>query len=304
MRRQWILSGVAWIAAPMAPGWSAQAVYLQVSGLGPMLGSGFWLIATDQFDPHTARHHFGRIAGVATLAGLGGALVAERVAAFFGVTMMLPVLAALNLFCAWQIHRLARLRPSRPSTRTTRTGAEKPTALAVPRREFELAVKNAGGNVIVALKLDGTAEQTAIIREVQRDPISHDIIHLDFHHISLTEKVTVEVAVHLVGIADGVKNGGGVLEHIARTVEIECLPTEIPANIEADVTALGIGDSIHVRDLVIPNATVLSDPDTTIATVVPPTKQVEEAPAAEVATGSEPEVIAKGKTDEAAAEKK
>jgi large subunit ribosomal protein L25 len=161
-----------------------------------------------------------------------------------------------------------------------------------------------GSNVIVELKLDGGAGQTAIIREVQRDPISHDILHLDFHHISLTEKVTIEVNVHLVGVPDGVKNGGGVLEHIARTIEIECLPTQIPGAIEADVSGLGIGDSVHVRDLVVSNALILSDPDMTIATVVPPTKAVE-APVGEAAAATagkaEPEVIAKGKADEAAA---
>ena len=181
---------------------------------------------------------------------------------------------------------------------------EKPTALAVPKKEFELAVKNAGGNVIVALKLGNTVEQTAIIREVQRDPISHDIIHLDFHHISLTEKVTVEVTVHLVGTPDGVKNGGGILEHITRTIEIECLPTQIPGHLEADVSALGIGDSIHVRDLVIANAEVLSDPDTTIATVVPPTVMTEPTAEAAAAGAAEPEVIAKGKGEEAGGEKK
>lgn len=180
---------------------------------------------------------------------------------------------------------------------------ETPVALTVQKREFDLAMKTArGSNVIVGLKLDGGAEQTAIIREVQRDPISHDILHLDFHHISMTQRVTIEVGIHLVGIPDGVKNGGGVLEHIARTVEIECLPTEIPGSIEADVSALGIGDSVHVRDLVIVNATVLSDPDTTIATVVPPTKAIETAaPAEDVVAGkAEPEVIAKGKVEEAA----
>ena len=181
---------------------------------------------------------------------------------------------------------------------------ETPTALAVPKKEFELAVKNAGGNVIVALKLDGKGEQTAIIREVQRDPISHAIIHLDFHHISLTEKVTVEVSVHLVGIPDGVKNGGGILEHITRTIEIECLPTQIPGHLEADVSALGIGDSIHVRDIAIPNAEVLSDPDTTIATVVPPTVMTEPTAEAAAPGAAEPEVIAKGKGEEAGGEKK
>src|SRR5688572_23155425 len=113
-----ILLLAAWAVSTRAPVWAAQAVYLQVSGLGPMLGSGFWLITSDKFDPHTARHSFGRIAAVATLAGLAGALIAERVAALFGVTMMLPVLAALNLLCAWQIQRLAR--PQQVSLRRNR----------------------------------------------------------------------------------------------------------------------------------------------------------------------------------------
>ena len=103
----------AWALTAIAPAFAAQAVYLQISGLGPMLGSGFWLIATEHFDPHTARRHFGRIAGVGTLCGLAGALVAERVAAVFGVTAMLPVLAALNFVCAWQIRGLASLTTPR-----------------------------------------------------------------------------------------------------------------------------------------------------------------------------------------------
>ena len=210
-----------------------------------------------------------------------------------------------------------RVRPARgkgPARQARRDGeipgvmygsGETPVALAVPRREFDLAMKTAkGSNVIVGLALDGGAPQTAIIREVQRDPISHDILHLDFHHISLTETVKVEVVVHLVGVPDGVKNGGGVLEHISRTIEIECLPTEIPGHLEADVSALGIGDSIHVSDLVVDKGTVLTDADVTIATVVPPTKAVEAIPG-EAAAKAEPEVIAKGKpTEEAAADKK
>ncbi|HZL95817.1 MAG TPA: hypothetical protein VFB99_19320, partial [Vicinamibacterales bacterium] len=80
---------------------------LQISGLGPMLGSGFWLIATERFDPHTARLNFGRIAGIGTIAGLAGALVTERIGATLGIAEMLPLLAALNLICAWQVRKLA-----------------------------------------------------------------------------------------------------------------------------------------------------------------------------------------------------
>ncbi|HYJ96349.1 MAG TPA: hypothetical protein VEV86_17075, partial [Vicinamibacterales bacterium] len=98
---------VSWLLLATAPRLAAQLVYLQISGLGPMLGSGFWLIATERFDPHTARLNFGRIAGIGTIAGLGGALVTERIGATLGIAEMLPLLAVLNLICAWQIRKLA-----------------------------------------------------------------------------------------------------------------------------------------------------------------------------------------------------
>ncbi len=94
-----------------APRVAAVIVYLHISGVGPLLGSGFWLIVTERFDPRTAKRRFGQIAGAGTLGGLLGGLLAERVGAVFGVAAMLPVLAVLNLLCAWQIRRLARHCP-------------------------------------------------------------------------------------------------------------------------------------------------------------------------------------------------
>jgi hypothetical protein len=96
-----------WLLLPFAPRVAAILVYLQVSGVGPLLGSGFWLIATERFDPHTAKKRFGQIAGAGTLGGLAGGFVAERVGIVFGVAAMLPVLAAASLYCAWVIRRLA-----------------------------------------------------------------------------------------------------------------------------------------------------------------------------------------------------
>ncbi len=93
------------VAAPIA---AAPLVYIHISGLGPMLGSGFWLIATEHFDPRTAKRRFGQIAGVGTLGGLAGGLFAERLATMADVSTMLPVLALLNLVCAWQVRNLAR----------------------------------------------------------------------------------------------------------------------------------------------------------------------------------------------------
>jgi len=184
---------------------------------------------------------------------------------------------------------------------------EDPIAVAVSARDFDVALRqHKGGNPIVNLSVGNAGEFTALIRDVQYDPLSRAILHLDFQHISLTEEIEVQVAIKLTGLAIGVKDGGGILEAILRELDVRCLPTQIPSSIEADVSALAVGDSIHVRDLVVPNVTVLNDPDTTVATVVPPTVMEEKAPeeaAAEAATGTaEPEVIAKGKKDEEGAE--
>lgn len=184
-----------------------------------------------------------------------------------------------------------------------------PVAVAVGSRDFEVALRShKGGNPLVNLDLGGS-EFTALIRAVQYDPISHAILHLDFHHISLTETIEVEVSVRLIGIPTGVKDGGGILEHILRTVEVRCLPTAIPSSIDGNVEALNVGDSLHVRDLVVKDFEILTDTDTTIATVVAPTVMEEVAPvdAAVAAAGegaAEPEVITKGKKDEEEAEGK
>jgi len=105
--------------------------------------------------------------------------------------------------------------------------------------------------------------------------------------------------VHLVGTADGVRNGGGVLDQVTREVEIEVLPEHIPDRVELDVTALKIGDSLHVRDLTIANAAILTGADLTIAVVVPPRAEEVVAPTAETATEvAEPELIRKVREDE------
>ena len=184
---------------------------------------------------------------------------------------------------------------------------EQPAAVTVDRVEFETAIRqHKGGNPIVSLALDGK-EHTALLRAAQRDPLSQKIIHVDFQHISLTETVEVKVPVHLVGVPTGVKDGGGILEPILREIEVSCLPTAIPASIDLDVTALAVGQSVHVRDIVVQGVTILSDPDATVAVVAAPTV-MEEKPVEAVAaeTAVEPEVVAtKGKKEEAGeAEKK
>ena len=98
---------VEWALTLVAPRTAVVLVYLHVSGFGPMLGSGFWLIASERFDPRTAKQRFGQIQGAGTFGGLLGALLTERVAAVFGIAAMLPALAALNILCAWKVRQLA-----------------------------------------------------------------------------------------------------------------------------------------------------------------------------------------------------
>src|SRR2546430_2211246 len=142
--------------------------------------------------------------------------------------------------------------------------------------------------------LTGIEPESTLIREIQRHPIRPDIIHVDFYEIRGGEKITLNVPVHLVGTPDGVRNAGGVLDQVTREVEIEVLPEHIPDRVELDVTALKIGDSLHTRDLSIPNAVILTSADLTIATVVPPRAEEVAAPTPEAATEvAEPELIRK-----------
>src|SRR5690349_11920378 len=149
-------------------------------------------------------------------------------------------------------------------------------------------------STIIELAVDGKAAVKTLIREIQRHPIRPDIIHVDFYEIHASEKVKLKVSVHLMGNPDGVRNAGGVLDQVTREVEIEVMPENIPDRVELDVTALKIGDSLHVRDLTIANARILTEADLTIATVVPPRAEEVAAPTPEAAAEpAEPELIRK-----------
>lgn len=179
---------------------------------------------------------------------------------------------------------------------------EEPIVLTVGLKELEeVIVKAEGSNVIVDLRVDGdgTGDRKALIREIQRDPVGGHILHLDLQHISLTERITVEVPIILTGIPTGVKDGGGILEHLLRDVEVECLPTDIPSRLEIDVSALNIGDSLHVSDLKADKVTILTEGERPIAAVVPPTVLEEAKPAeGEGAAVTEPELVKEKKETE------
>jgi large subunit ribosomal protein L25 len=177
-------------------------------------------------------------------------------------------------------------------------GAETPSLpLEVDAKSFHALLRSGlGENVIITLNIDDqkNGDKKVLIRELQRDPVWGEILHVDFQQISLSKKLTIKVPIHLVGIPIGVQQDGGILQHVLRELEVECLPTEIPEKIEVDVANLKIGDSIHVGDVKLEKAQILTDQQGSIVSVVHPTvfKEPEVAPAAAV---EEPEVITEKK---------
>jgi len=172
-------------------------------------------------------------------------------------------------------------------------------SVEVDAKALEMALSGVEpASTIIELTLDGKKTRT-LIREIQRHPVRPDIIHVDFYEIRADEKVTLKVPVHLTGTPDGVRNAGGVLDQVTREVEIEVMPEHIPDRVELDVTTLIIGQALHVRDLQIPHATILTLADLTIATVVPPRAEEVVAPTVETGTEvAEPELIRKVREEE------
>jgi large subunit ribosomal protein L25 len=157
-----------------------------------------------------------------------------------------------------------------------------------------LDLKVAGGG-----DFDG---RQVIIKELQRNPISGAYLHADLYAVDLKQTIHVSIPVHIKGIAIGVTQDAGILDHATRELDVECLPDAIPEEIAVDVSELETGDSIHVRDLVVPEgATILNDPDVSIVSVVAPAVVEEEAPA-EAEEGVEGEAAPEGEAEAASEE--
>jgi large subunit ribosomal protein L25 len=177
-------------------------------------------------------------------------------------------------------------------------------AIDVDARElYRLLHTDAGMNVLVGLKV-GKDEWLAMPRDVQRDNIRDLLIHVDFLRIARDEKITVEVPVHIVGDSHGVREGG-VVEHHLWNLQLECFPQDVPTAVEADITELGIGESLKVEDLAVPpDCTILTSTDEIVVSVVTPqVLRVEEevAVGAEAAEGEEAPAAAEGEEAPAAA---
>ncbi len=186
-------------------------------------------------------------------------------------------------------------------------GAKKETVpIYIEARQLTTAFRQgAGDNAIYLLKMAGTEQSRhAMIKEINRDPVSREVLHVDFLRVLMDVKVRVSVAVELTGTPKGVKQDGGILDFVSREVEIECLPSDIPSTLPVDVSEVGMGESYRVGQIPAREGIrILDDADKVIAHVAHPAKEEEVvAVAAEAAPGTaEPEVIKKGKAETAEA---
>jgi large subunit ribosomal protein L25 len=165
-------------------------------------------------------------------------------------------------------------------------------SLAIDSKELSKALQTeAGENVLIDLDIrkgNQSDRKVVMLKDIQIDPLQRITLHTDFYEVTMDEMVTVEVPVHLVGKPEGTKVGG-ILEQVRRVIQIQCFPGDIPKSIDIDVSPLKIGDSIHIQDIKVEKAKILSDTNFTIATVVPPVveEKVVEAVVPEVAEGAE-----------------
>ena len=181
---------------------------------------------------------------------------------------------------------------------------QEPVNLQINGRELLNVLSRASGeNILVELEiLDGSEKQNALamIQEIQHHPLQREIVHVDFHAVSANETVSAEVPIETVGEAVGVKVHGGLLEHILRYLEVECLPGDLPQVIEVDVTNLDVGQSLHVRELNLPSGVeAVTDAEQTVVAVVE--ARVEEEVVEPLVTPTAPEVITAKKPEEGAA---
>jgi large subunit ribosomal protein L25 len=149
----------------------------------------------------------------------------------------------------------------------------------------------AGENVLIDLDIrkgPQSDRKVVMLKDIQIDPLQRKTLHTDFYEVAMDEMVIVEVPVHLMGKPEGTKMGG-ILEQVRRVIQIQCFPADIPKSIDVDVSPLKIGDSIHVQDIKVEKAKIISDTNFTIATVVPPVveEKVVEAVAPEAVEGAE-----------------
>jgi large subunit ribosomal protein L25 len=154
-----------------------------------------------------------------------------------------------------------------------------------------------GRNTIFTISVDGSEQSNAMVKDYQRDPVQGHLLHTDFLEIAMDRLLALTVNVEIVGEAEGVKLDGGIMDIVTHSIEVECLPSDIPESIKVDVSHLKINDYIRVKNIQADaKVRILSDPEIVVVTIVPPQK--EEVTAEAVTEAAEPEVVKKGKPGE------
>jgi large subunit ribosomal protein L25 len=166
-------------------------------------------------------------------------------------------------------------------------------------REIDNVLAHATGeHFLVELEVGGAGNRLALVQEVQHHPVTRKVLHVDFHAVAADELLHAAIIVEAVGEAAGVKTGGGILDMQIHELEVECLPKDLPDVIRLDVSALNIGDAIHVRDVQLPaGVKATADGELTVLRIAPPTVVVEPTPAVAAAVAT-PEVIKEKKAEE------
>ena len=175
-----------------------------------------------------------------------------------------------------------------------------PQSLSIDTRELEKLLSHISAeNTVIDLTV-GSASARTIIREIQRHPFKRQILHVDFQELVAGEKIVVRIPIILMGVPDGVRMDGGILDQTMRDLEVEVDPANIPNHIEVDVTKMTIGSSLHVSDLTLPEGIeIVGDEDASVAVVSAPRAAIEEVAATDDADATaEPEVIRAKKPDE------
>jgi large subunit ribosomal protein L25 len=177
---------------------------------------------------------------------------------------------------------------------------DQPNNLEINESDISALLAHAvGENILVELEISGGATKLSLIQEVQHHPVRGDILHVDFLEVAMDEMLYTEVPIEPTGEADGVKNFGGLLEHSLRFLAIECLPKDLPEIILVDVSSLGLNQSLHVRDLVLPaGVKATNEEDLTVFSVAEPKTEVTPVAGADAPKG--PEVIKEKKPAEGA----
>jgi large subunit ribosomal protein L25 len=182
-------------------------------------------------------------------------------------------------------------------------GQDSVAVMVDPRIITKILHSDSGHNTIFDLDISGSAVVKAMIVDWQHEPLKGSLLHIDLKRIAMDKRITVSVPVQLIGVPVGVKAQGGILEHVLREVEIECLPSDIPSHLDVDVSNLEMNQSIHVSDLPHSGSIkFLTDEGLTVAHVAAIREEVVEPEAVDAtATPTEPEVAKKGKGETEAA---